>query len=128
MRSKKTNPHHVKTRLYSEVEKALRAGASEIIFSLPAPGCEQMGGLRRKKLVAMHVIGDRIMFFDPERNPELSYAAECGQAGEAVSDYPGMRYEGRGLHSLPAAFLKDLFFNGKAFALVPLAHRLALAV
>ena len=120
MRNKKTNPGHVKTRLYGEVEKALRSGASEIVFSLPG------GGVRRKKLVAMHVIADRVLFFDPDRNPEMSYAVECGVAGEAVGDYPGMRYEGRGLHSLPARFLKDLFFDGKAFALVPLSHRMAL--
>lgn len=128
MRAKKTHPNHVKTRLFGEVEKALRGGADGIIFSLPAPGCEQAGGVRRKQLVAMHVIGDRLFAFDPERNPELSYAAECGVVGEAVADYPGMRYEGRGLHSLPLRHLKQLFLDGKGFALVPLAHRLALAV
>ena len=122
MRAKKTNPGFVKTRLYGEVEKALRAGASDIIFSLPGEG------VRRRKFHAMHVIGDRVMFFDPERNPEMSYAVECGIAGEACADFPGMRYEGRGLHSLPSKYLKDLFLDAKAYALVPLAHRLALAV
>ena len=122
MRTKKTNPGHVKTRLYGEVEKALRNGASEIVFSLPGEG------VRRKKLVAMHVIGDRVLFFNPELNPEMSYAVECGVVGEACADYPAMRYEGRGLHSIPTAFLKNLFLDGKAFALVPLSHRLALAV
>jgi hypothetical protein len=76
----------------------------------------------------MHVIGDRLFFFDPDRNPELSYAADCGTPGEPVEDYPGMRYEGRGLHSLPLRFLRALFLDGKGFALVPLAYRLALAV
>ena len=129
MRTKKTNPGHVKTRLYGEVEKALRCGASDIVFSLPgACGSEKLGGVRRKKLIAMHVLGDRVLFFDPDRNPELSYAVECGVPGELVGDFPGYRYEGRGLHSLPCKFLKDLFLDGKAFALVPVAHRLALAV
>ncbi|MEB3328035.1 MAG: hypothetical protein VKQ33_02250 [Candidatus Sericytochromatia bacterium] len=127
MRAKKTHPNHVKTRLFGEVERALRGGADGILFSLPAPGCGQAGGGRRKQVVAMHVIGDRLYFFDPGRNPELSYAAECGVAGEAVADYPGMRYEGRGLHSLPLGYLRALFLDGKGFALVPLAHRLALA-
>ena len=122
MRIKKTNPGHVKTRLYGEVEKALRAGASEIIFSLPGEG------VRRKKLVAMHVMGDRVLFFDPELNPEMSYAVECGVVGQLTGDCAELRYEGRGLHSLPTAYLKRLFLDGKAFALVPLSHRLALAV
>ncbi|MEB3198790.1 MAG: hypothetical protein VKP62_16475 [Candidatus Sericytochromatia bacterium] len=126
MRAKKTHPHHVKTRLFGEVEKVLRAGGSEIILSLPAPGCEQAGGLRRNQLVAMHVWGDRVLFFDPARNPERSYAAECGEVGRPEADYPGMRYEGRGLHSLSCAVLKEMFCEGKAFALVPLAHRTAL--
>lgn len=128
MRCKKNNPDHVKTRLYGEVEKALRSGAQEIIFSLPSiSGIEGVSGVRRKKLVAMHVMGDRVLFFDPDRNPELSYAAECGVVGEAVDDYAEMRYEGRGLHSLPIRFLKDLFLSNRAFALVPVSHRMALA-
>lgn len=122
MRTKKTNPNHVKTRLYGEVEKALRSGASEIIFSLPTQG------VRRKKLVAAMVVADRVFFFDPELNPEMSYTVECGVVGQACPDFPAMTYEGRGLHSIPTRHLKDLFLDGKAFALVPLAHRLALAV
>ena len=129
MRAKKTNPGHVKTRLYGEVEKALRAGASEIIFSLPSgSGPNATSGVRRKKLVAMHVMGDRVLFFDPELNPEMSYAVECGVVGQLTGDCAELRYEGRGLHSLPTAYLKRLFLDGKAFALVPLSHRLALAV
>ena len=122
MRTKKTNPGHVKTRLYGEVEKALRSGASDIVFSLPTQG------VRRKKLVAAMVIADRVFFFDPELNPEMSYTVECGVVGQACPDFPAMTYEGRGLHSIPTRALKDLFLDGKAFALVPLAHRLALAV
>jgi hypothetical protein len=122
MREKKTNPGYVKTRLYGEVEKALRAGAGEIIFTLSGLGA------RRKKLLAMHVLGDRVLFFDPELNPELSYSADLGVAGTAVAGIPGYRYEGNGLHSLERAYIKNLFLDGKAFALVPIAHKLKLAV
>ncbi len=131
MRTKKTNPGHVKTRLYGEVEKALRSGASDIIFSLPSAcgsGSKTLSGARRKKLVAAMTMGDRVLFFDPELNPELSYAVECGVVGQLAGTYPELRYEGRGLHSLPTATLKRLFLDGKAFALVPLSHRLALAM
>lgn len=119
MREKKTNPGHIKTRLYGEIEKALRSGASEIIFSLPGTGG------RRKKLMAMHVLGERVLFFDPELNPELSYATDLGTSGVPVFGLPGYRYEGNGLHSLERAYLKTLFLQGKAFALVPLAYKLA---
>jgi hypothetical protein len=122
MREKKTNPGYVKTRLFGEVEKALRGGAGEIVFTLSGLGS------RRKKLLAMHVLGDRILFFDPELNPELSYAADLGVAGTAVEGIPGYRYEGNGLHSLERSYVRDLFFDGKAFALVPIAHKLKLAV
>ena len=50
----------------------------------------------------MHVLGDRVLFFDPELNPELSYAADLGTAGTAAPGIPGYRYEGNGLHSLDA--------------------------
>ena len=119
MRAKKTNPGHVKTRLYGEVEKALRSGAQDIIFTLSGLGP------RRKSLVAMHVLGDRVLFFDPELNPEMSYDAKLGTAGQAVAGIPGYRYEGNGLHSLDRKYLQNLFFDGKAFALVPLAYKLA---
>lgn len=122
MREKKTNPGYVKTRLFGEVEKALRGGAGEIIFTLSGLGA------RRKKLLAMHVLGDRILFFDPELNPELSYAADLGTVGATVPGIPTYRYEGNGLHSLDRNYVKDLFLDGKAFALVPIAHKLKLAV
>ncbi|MDB5100242.1 MAG: hypothetical protein JWM80_4663, partial [Cyanobacteria bacterium RYN_339] len=41
---------------------------------------------------------------------------------------PTYRYEGNGLHSLDRTYIRDLFLDGKAFALVPLAHKLKLAV
>src|ERR1035437_2532963 len=117
MRVKKTNPGFVKTRLFGEVEKALRGGASEIIFTLSGLGS------RRKRLLAMHVLGDRILFFDPELNPELSYAADLGTVGAATPGIPTYRYEGNGLHSLDRSYVRDLFLDGKAFALVPLAYK-----
>jgi hypothetical protein len=122
MREKKTNPGYVKTRLFGEVEKALRGGASEIIFTLSGLGS------RRKKLLAMHVLGDRVLFFDPELNTEMSYAADLGTPGAATPGIPTYRYEGNGLHSLERTYIRDLFLDGKAFALVPLAHKLKLAV
>lgn len=122
MREKKTNPGYVKTRLFGEIEKALRGGAGEIVFTLSGLGS------RRKKLIAMHMLGDRVLFFDPELNPELSYAADLGTPGEATPGIPTYRYEGNGLHSLDRNYVRDLFLDGKAFALVPIAHKLKLAV
>ena len=29
----------------------------------------------------MHVMGDRVLFFDPEMNPDLSYSADLGKPG-----------------------------------------------
>ena len=122
MREKKTNPGYVKTRLFGEVEKAIRSGAGEIVFTLSGLSS------RRKKLVAMHMMGDRVLFFDPELNPTMSYAADLGTPGTAEAGIPGYRYEGNGLHSLERSYIRDLFLDGKAFALVPLAHKLNLAV
>ena len=122
MRQTKTNPGFVKTRLYGEVEKAIRSGAGEIVFTLSGLGA------RRKKLLAMHVMGDRVLFFDPELNPELSYSADLGVTGTPVAGIPTYRYEGNGLHSLDRIFVRNLFLDGKAFALVPMAHKLKLAI
>ncbi|MDB5101968.1 MAG: hypothetical protein JWM80_6393, partial [Cyanobacteria bacterium RYN_339] len=41
MREKKTNPGYVKTRLFGEVEKALRSGAGEIVFTLSGLGARR---------------------------------------------------------------------------------------
>ena len=122
MRQNKTFPNHLKTKLYSEVERALKAGIREVVLHLPGHTS------RRRKLVAMHVMGDRVLFFDPELNPELSYAANLGTPGAATAGIPTYRYEGNGLHSLDRAYIRDLFLDGKAFALVPLSHKLKLAV
>ncbi|MFP5504411.1 MAG: hypothetical protein ACLGIN_18150 [Candidatus Sericytochromatia bacterium] len=115
MRQNKINPNHTKTRLYSEVEKALKAGVREAVVSL------QVAEGKRKKLVVMHVMGDRVLFFDPELNPELSYALDLGVAGTPVVGGldASHRYEGNGLHSLTKDFVKECFYDGKAFALIP---------
>lgn len=115
MRQNKINPHHTKTRLFSEVEKALRANVREVIVSV------QVEEGRRKKLVVMHTLADRVLFFDPELNPELSYAAELGVAGTVVLGglHASHRYEGNGLHSIERKALAELFYDAKAYALVP---------
>jgi hypothetical protein len=122
VRQNKTYPNHLKTKLYSEVERALKAGMREVILSLPGAGA------RRRKLVAMHVMGDRVLFFDPELNPELSYAAELGAIGSEVAAddlLPQRRYEGHGMHSIERKFLQELFYDGKAYAMIPVAFKLA---
>ena len=116
MRQKKTNPNHTKTRLYSEVERALKAGIKEVVLSLATEGT------RRQKLVAMHLMGDRVLFFDPELNPELSYAADLGTPGTEMAD--GIRYEGNGLHSIARRHLQERFFSDEAYALIPRAFKL----
>ena len=115
MRQTKINPFHTRTRLYSEVEKAIKAGVREVVLNLPWEGS------RRKKFLAMHVVGDRVLFFDPERNPELSYAAELGVPGTVYSDGPNppVRYEGNGLHSIEKKHIQNMFYDGRAYALVP---------
>jgi hypothetical protein len=115
MRQNKINPLHTKTRLYSEVEKALKAGIREVVLSLPGETA------KRTKLIAMHVMGDRVLFFDPEMNPDLSYSADLGKPGMLIEDglLPQRRYEGNGLHSFSKKDLADLFYDGKAFALIP---------
>ena len=121
MRAKKTHPHHVKTRLFGEVERALRGGAKEIELVLSGFGA------RRIRLIAMHVMGDSVLVFDPSVNPELSYATEVGAVGSVAGPIPSMVVAGNGLHAVKLSVIKDLFFDGKGFALVPLSHRLSLA-
>ena len=114
MRQNKINPLHTKTRLFSEVEKALKAGIREVVLSLPGESA------KRTKLIAMHVMGDRVLFFDPEMNPDLSYAADLGKPGMVIDDGTFVRrYEGNGLHSIEKKELANLFYDGKAFALIP---------
>jgi len=122
MRQNKTYPNHLKTKLYSEVERALKGGMREIILHLPGSNG------RRRKLVAMHLMGDRVLFFDPELNPELSYAAELGAVGSEVPAdalLPARRYEGHGMHSIDKKFVSELFYDNKAYALIPIAFKLA---
>ena len=122
MRQNKTYPDHLKTKLYSEVERALKSGIREVILYLPG------SANRRRKLVAMHVMGDRVLFFDPELNPEFSYAADLGAIGSTVAAdrlLPERRYEGHGMHSVEKRFVQDLFYDGKAYAMIPIAFKLA---
>lgn len=121
MRAKKTHPHHVKTRLFGEVERALRSGAKDIELVLSGFGA------RRIRLIAMHVMGDAILVFDPTVNPELSYAADVGEVGAPSGPVPTMTVAGNGLHAVKLSVVKELFLDGKGFALVPLSHRLRLA-
>jgi hypothetical protein len=120
MRQNKINPNHTRTRLFSEVEKALKVGIREVIISLPWEGG------RRKKLAAMHILGDRVLFFHPDLNPEMSYGADLGTPGDIIDDgiNPAFRYEGNGMHSVSKALVKELFYDAKAFALIPKAFKL----
>ena len=123
MRQNKTYPDHLKTKLFSEVERALKAGVREVILHLPGRTA------RRRKLVAMHVMGDRVLFFDPELNPAMSYCAELGAPGATVPAddlLPERRYEGHGMHSIDKRFIADLFYDAKAYALIPIAFKLAI--
>ena len=122
MRQNKTFPNHLKTKLYSEVERALKAGIREVVLHLPGHTS------RRRKLVAMHVMGDRVLCFDPELNPTLSYAAELGKPGTIIPAdgvLPERRYEGNGMHSMDKKFVSELFYDAKAYALIPIAFKLA---
>ena len=123
MRQNKTYPDHLKTKLYSEVERALKSGIREVVLYLPGASAA-----RRRKIVAMHVMGDRVLFFDPELNPACSYAAELGAPGSLVPAdalLPERRYEGHGMHSIEKRFVQDLFYGGKAYAMIPIAFKLA---
>jgi hypothetical protein len=122
MRETKTNPGYVKTRKWGDIERALRDGVGEMVVTISGLST------RRRTILAMHVMGDRVLFFDPQLNPELSYAADLGVAGTPVAGIPTYRYEGRGLHSLERGYLRTIFQDGKAFALLPLSHKLKLAV
>ena len=121
MRQNKSYPNQMKTRLFSEVEKALRSGVREIVLCLPGEG------FRRRKLVAMHLVGDEVLFFDPLFNPENSYCVELGKTGavvEADGVLPDRTIAGNGMHALPKAWLADLFYDGKAYAMIPAKYKL----
>ena len=121
MRQNKSYPDQMKTRLFSEVEKALKAGVREVVLCLPGEG------YRRRKLVAMHVMGDEVLFFDPLYNPELSYTAELGKVGAKVAAdgiLPERTYVGNGMHAVPRAFLAELFYDAKAYAMIPAKYKL----
>ena len=124
MRQNKSYPNQMKTRLFSEVEKALRSGVREIVLCLPGEG------FRRRKLVAMHLVGDEVLFFDPLFNPEHSYCVELGKTGakvEADGVLPDRTIAGNGMHALPKAWLADLFYDGKAYAMIPAKYKLVVA-
>ena len=121
MRQNKSYPNQMKTRLFSEVEKALKSGVREIVLCLPGEG------FRRRKLVAMHLVGDEVLFFDPLFNPENSYCVELGKTGsvvEADGVLPDRTIAGNGMHALPKAWLADLFYDGKAYAMIPAKYKL----
>ena len=121
MKQNKSYPNQMKTRLFSEVEKALRAGVREVVLCLPGEG------FRRRKLVAMHLVGDEVLFFDPLFNPENSYCVELGKTGarvEADGVLPDRTIAGNGMHALPKAWLADLFYDGKAYAMIPSKYKL----
>ena len=122
MRQNKTYPDHLKTKLYSEVERALKSGIRDVVLHLPGATS------RRRKLIAMHQMGDRVLFFDPELNPECSYTAELGVVGTVIKAdgvLPERRYEGHGMHSIERKFFQNLFYDGAAYALIPIAFKLA---
>ena len=106
MRNNTSYPNQMKTRLFSEVEKALKAGVREVVLCLPGVG------FRRRKIVAMHLMGDEVLFFDPKYNPECSYTLELGKSGSAVEAdevLPARKYAGHGMHALDRAWLAELF-------------------
>jgi hypothetical protein len=123
MLAKKTHPNHVKTRLYSEVERAIKRGQREVMIHIP-----WLNGGRKKPIAAMHIMQNRILFFDPALNPTLSYGVECDvPVGLIIEDgiSPKRQYEGNGLFSIDLDSLKDFFYEGKAYALIPRSFTLA---
>ena len=71
-------PNQMETRLFFEVEKALKAGVREVLLCLAG------AGFRRRKIVAMHLVGDQVLFFAPLYNPACDYGLELGKSGAAV--------------------------------------------
>ncbi len=121
MRTNTSYPNQMKTRLFSEVEKALKAGVREVVLCLPGVG------FRRRKIVAMHVVGEQVLFFDPLYNPECSYTMDLGKTGAAVEAdavLPARTYAGHGMHTLDRAWLAELFYDGKAYAMIPSKYKL----
>lgn len=121
MRATKTHPNHTKTRLWGEIERAMRGGAREIELAFCGLGT------RRKRFLAMHLMGDRVVGFYLPLNPEASFGEDFGRTGPVMGELPGLHYEGRGLHSLTRDYVRDRFLDGQAFALVPRHYRVALA-
>ena len=121
MRNNTSYPNQMKTRLFSEVEKALKAGVREVVLCLPGVG------FRRRKLVAMHLVGDQVLFFDPLYNPACDYGLELGKSGAAVEAddvLPARTLAGAGMHALDRAWLAELFYDGKAYAMIPSKYKL----
>ncbi len=113
---------HYRTSLYSEVERALRCGAREIVVKVRGAS----GSTRT--LVLMHLVAGRWYYFDARENPELQYGGtRRGARVERDADLPDRRREAHGLCSLEQHALQQLFFAGRAQALVPRAARYALA-
>jgi hypothetical protein len=123
MRQNKCFPNHLKTKLFSEVDRAMKSGVQEIIIRV----CGRRS--HGRNLVVMHQVGDRVLFFDPLLNPTLSYDADLGPANvELPADgvLPARRYEGNGMHSMSRRALQDLFYDAKGYGLLPIAFRWAM--
>lgn len=121
MRATKIHPEHTKTRLWGEIERAMRAGAREIELAF----CGQ--GTRRKRFLALTLSADRVVGFYLPLNPEASFAEEFGPPGPVLGELPSLHYEGRGLFSLNREVVRAHFLDGQAFALVPRRYRVALS-
>lgn len=111
-------PDHYRTYFYSQVELALRQGY-EVVVCLKGAG--------RRKIVAVHKVGDRVLYFDPLLNPSPSYQHGAMRLKDlaARDRLPTARDEGNGLLSLEAGVLQRMFLDGATYAMVPQAFRYA---
>ena len=109
-------PGHFKTLQYSEFERFVRQGSRDIVMCFCGRG-------RPVRVEVMHRLGDRVLFFDPVRNPGKTYDVAAGEIGAIGTGggLPPRRYEGHGLHSVELAAIRRAFHTGKAHAMIPRA-------